>query len=92
VTPVVPSGSCSVFAIPLVRSDPPPCVQRYVQVDEYTSLVSDFGDKADFVAIYVAEAHPADGWNFKIGPQCATYCDGRYMCRMIVTWFLLLFS
>jgi Iodothyronine deiodinase len=41
----------------------------FVQVDEYTSLVADFKGKADFVAIYVEEAHPADGWNFKIGPQ-----------------------
>jgi Iodothyronine deiodinase len=38
-------------------------------VDEYTSLVSDFKDKADFVAVYIEEAHPTDGWHFSDGPK-----------------------
>ena len=31
-------------------------------MDAYRSLVGEFGDEADFVMIYIEEAHPSDGW------------------------------
>ena len=31
-------------------------------MDAYRSLVGEFGDVADFVMIYIEEAHPSDGW------------------------------
>ena len=32
----------------------------------FRSILSDFGDVADFALVYIEEAHPADGWAFKV--------------------------
>uniref|UniRef100_A0AAR2L8L8 Iodothyronine deiodinase n=3 Tax=Pygocentrus nattereri TaxID=42514 RepID=A0AAR2L8L8_PYGNA len=34
------------------------------KLDEFKQLVRDFGDVADFLVIYIAEAHATDGWAF----------------------------
>uniref|UniRef100_A0A096MHL8 Iodothyronine deiodinase n=1 Tax=Poecilia formosa TaxID=48698 RepID=A0A096MHL8_POEFO len=34
------------------------------KLDEFKQLVRDFGDVADFLVVYVAEAHSTDGWSF----------------------------
>lgn len=34
------------------------------KLDEFKQLVKDFSDVADFLVIYIAEAHSADGWAF----------------------------
>ena len=32
----------------------------------FRRMVRDFGGIADFAVIYIEEAHPADGWFFKV--------------------------
>ncbi|XP_020619925.1 thyroxine 5-deiodinase-like [Orbicella faveolata] len=32
---------------------------------EFGEIMADFGDVADFLVIYISEAHPTDGWAFK---------------------------
>lgn len=34
------------------------------KLDEFKQLVKDFSDVADFLVIYIAEAHSTDGWAF----------------------------
>ncbi|GAA6235029.1 type I iodothyronine deiodinase [Lates japonicus] len=34
------------------------------KLDEFKQLVKDFSDIADFLVIYIAEAHSTDGWAF----------------------------
>lgn len=34
------------------------------KLDEFKQLVKDFSDVADFLVIYIAEAHSKDGWAF----------------------------
>ncbi|MED6250731.1 Type I iodothyronine deiodinase [Ataeniobius toweri] len=34
------------------------------KLDEFKQLVRDFRDVADFLVVYVAEAHSTDGWSF----------------------------
>lgn len=36
------------------------------RVGEFLSIVREFGDVADFLTVYVEEAHPSDGWAFKV--------------------------
>ena len=33
---------------------------------EFTQMVKDFSDVADFLIVYIEEAHPTDGWAFKV--------------------------
>ena len=33
---------------------------------EFGEIMADFGDVADFLVIYISEAHPTDGWAFKV--------------------------
>ncbi|KAJ7325701.1 thyroxine 5'-deiodinase [Desmophyllum pertusum] len=35
------------------------------RVGEFLSIVREFSDVADFLTVYVEEAHPSDGWAFK---------------------------
>lgn len=32
----------------------------------FRKIVEDFADVADFAIIYIAEAHPSDGWCFNV--------------------------
>uniref|UniRef100_A0A671UWI2 Iodothyronine deiodinase n=1 Tax=Sparus aurata TaxID=8175 RepID=A0A671UWI2_SPAAU len=34
------------------------------KLEEFKQLVSDFSDVADFLVVYIAEAHSTDGWAF----------------------------
>lgn len=34
------------------------------KLDEFKQLVKDFRDVADFLVVYIAEAHSTDGWAF----------------------------
>lgn len=34
------------------------------KLDEFKQLVKDFSDVADFLVVYIAEAHSTDGWAF----------------------------
>lgn len=41
------------------------CPVFRAKVGEFLSIVREFGDIADFLTVYVEEAHPSDGWAFK---------------------------
>ena len=34
--------------------------------NDFTKVVQDFGDVADFLVIYIREAHPSDGWSWNV--------------------------
>lgn len=36
------------------------------RLKEFRKLITDFGHIVDFLVIYIEEAHPADGWAFKV--------------------------
>lgn len=36
------------------------------RMEKYVQLVADFKDVADFVNVYIEEAHPQDGWAFEV--------------------------
>ena len=42
------------------------------RVDEFLSIVREFSDAADFLTVYIEEAHPCDGWAFKVGAGMKT--------------------
>ena len=33
---------------------------------QFNEIARDFTDVADFVVVYIEEAHPTDGWAFKV--------------------------
>lgn len=33
---------------------------------EFREMIAEFSDVADFLVIYISEAHPTDGWAFKV--------------------------
>ena len=33
---------------------------------EFREIIAEFSDVADFLVIYISEAHPTDGWSFKV--------------------------
>ena len=37
------------------------------QLQKFRLIVEKFDGMADFAVIYIAEAHPTDGWFFKVG-------------------------
>lgn len=41
------------------------CPVFRARVDQFLSIVGEFSDVADFLTVYVEEAHPCDGWAFK---------------------------
>lgn len=36
---------------------------------KFNEIVRDFKDVADFAIIYISEAHPTDGWAFKVSAK-----------------------
>lgn len=42
------------------------CPVFRTRVDEFLSIAREFSDVADFLAVYIEEAHPSDGWAFKV--------------------------
>ena len=50
---VVYFGSCS-------------CPVFMNKVKEFGELAQDYSDIVDFVVVYIEEAHPEDGWSFKV--------------------------
>lgn len=41
------------------------CPVFRTRVDEFLGIVREFNDVADFLTVYIEEAHPSDGWAFK---------------------------
>ena len=39
------------------------------RMEKYAQLIADFKDVADFVTVYIEEAHPNDGWAFEVSRQ-----------------------
>lgn len=42
------------------------CPVFRARVGDFLSIVREFSDVADFLTVYVEEAHPCDGWAFKV--------------------------
>ena len=38
-------------------------------LEEFAEMVQSFSDVADFLFIYIEEAHPVDGWAFQVGAE-----------------------
>ena len=36
------------------------------RLEEFSQIAKQFGDIADFLLVYIEEAHPSDGWAFKV--------------------------
>jgi thiol-disulfide isomerase/thioredoxin len=36
------------------------------KIDKYAEIIADYKDVADFVTVYIEEAHPQDGWAFEV--------------------------
>ena len=36
------------------------------KLHDFGEIVRDFSDVADFVIVYIEEAHPSDGWALKV--------------------------
>ena len=41
----------------------PPFMEK---LQTFSNIIEDFADVADFAIIYIAEAHPTDGWSFNV--------------------------
>lgn len=42
------------------------CPVFRARVDEFLSIAREFTDVADFLTVYIEEAHPSDGWAFNV--------------------------
>lgn len=40
------------------------------RMEKFAQLIADFKDVADFVTVYIEEAHPQDGWAFEVRHFC----------------------
>ena len=49
------------------------CPVFRARVNEFLSVVREFSDVADFLTIYVEEAHPSNGWAFKVSACLKRY-------------------
>jgi len=45
------------------------CPVFMARLQEFGEIVERFGDVADFVTVYIEEAHPTDEWSFKVNKQ-----------------------
>lgn len=48
------------------------CPVFRAKVDEFLSTVQEFSDVADFLIVYIDEAHPSNGWAFKVSSKLPT--------------------
>ena len=58
------------------------CPVFRARVGEFISIVREFNDVADFLTVYVEEAHPADGWAFKVKSGKKSLCS----CVILLTF------
>lgn len=49
---------------------------------EFGDIIAEFGDIADFLVIYISEAHPTDGWAFKV--MNLRVCRESKCCPLLV--------
>lgn len=57
------------------------CPVFRARVGEFLSVVQEFSDVADFLTIYVEEAHPSDGWAFQNNVKISTHKTLEDRCR-----------
>lgn len=48
------------------------CPVFMARLKEFGEIVERFGDVADFVTVYIEEAHPTDEWSFKVSKKKTT--------------------
>ncbi|KAK3727541.1 hypothetical protein QZH41_018643 [Actinostola sp. cb2023] len=52
------------------------------RLEKYTELVAEFKDVADFVIVYIEEAHPQDGWAFENNNSIFSHKSQRQRCSV----------
>lgn len=56
-------------------------------MNNFTKVVRDFEDVADFVIVYICEAHPTDEWRWNVSDFCFRALVGNkcmHQCHMLV--------
>ena len=51
---------------------------------EFGDLALDYSDIVDFVVVYIEEAHPEDGWSFKVSMNHRTILFVAFVQRKLV--------
>ena len=55
----------------------------YMQMlKKYQQLTNEFLDVADFAVVYIEEAHPVDGWAFKVKTKCFPF----FFCVQLIVF------
>ena len=57
------------------------CPVFRARVGEYLSVVREFSDVADFLTVYIEEAHPSDAWAFEVR---TVFCVFHAYCKVIL--------
>lgn len=57
------------------------CPVFRARVGEFLNVVQEFSDVADFLSIYVEEAHPTDGWAFENNVEISTHKTLEDRCQ-----------
>lgn len=55
---------------------------------EFSEIMADFSDVADFLVIYISEAHPTDGWAFKVIIKDYVLCQRKLILSLIRAYSL----
>lgn len=53
------------------------CPVFRTRVGEFLSIVQEFSDVADFLTVYIDEAHPSNGWAFKVSSKLCEFLAQR---------------
>lgn len=51
-----------------------------MQLPKFSEIVADFSETADFIVVYIEEAHPVDGWAFKDEFNIKQHCSQEERC------------
>lgn len=57
------------------------CPVFRVRVGEFLSIVQEFSDVADFLTVYIDEAHPSNGWAFKNNVEIPAHATLEERCQ-----------
>lgn len=63
------------------------CPVFRTRVGEFLNIVQEFSDVADFLTVYIDEAHPSNGWAFKVSSKVCEFLALRSVL-FILTPFL----
>lgn len=56
--------------------------------NDFSKVVREFADVADFLVVYISEAHPTDGWRWNVS-IVISYCKQSVTCDTMLMVFLL---